>query len=71
VPVRRRLWTPQAPPVLGVCLGGAERTGYNPEIYPGTIAVYAGCGMNTYLLNPVRLHGGFSARTFLGSASDL
>jgi len=54
-----------------VCLGGAERTGYNPEIYPGTIAVYAGCGMNTYLLNPVRLHGGFSARTFLGSASDL
>ncbi len=28
-----------------------EHTGYNPETYTGAIGVYAGLGMNTYLLN--------------------
>ncbi len=28
-----------------------EHAGYNPEIYAGAIGVYAGLGMNTYLLN--------------------
>jgi acyl transferase domain-containing protein len=28
-----------------------EHAGYNPEAYPGPIGVYAGAGMNSYLLN--------------------
>jgi acyl transferase domain-containing protein len=28
-----------------------ESAGYNPEAYEGSIGVYAGCGMNTYLIN--------------------
>ncbi len=28
-----------------------ENAGYNPETYPGSIGVFAGCGMNNYLLN--------------------
>jgi acyl transferase domain-containing protein len=36
-----------------------EAAGYNPEGYPGTVGVYGGCGLSTYLLhlyaNPDRL----------------
>lgn len=28
-----------------------ENAGYDPEAYPGSIGIYAGAGMNTYLLN--------------------
>jgi acyl transferase domain-containing protein/ubiquinone/menaquinone biosynthesis C-methylase UbiE/acyl carrier protein len=49
-----------------------ESAGYNPENHQGLIGVYAGSGMNTYLINNVHPNRGFSSdRTFLASASDL
>jgi len=49
-----------------------ENAGYNPENDQGLIGVYAGSGMNTYLINNVHPHRNFSpARTFLESSSDL
>ncbi|MDF5715053.1 MAG: amino acid adenylation domain-containing protein [Rhizonema sp. NSF051] len=49
-----------------------ESAGYNPETYEGLIGVYAGSGMNTYLINNVHPNQGFSSnRTFLVSANDL
>ncbi|MBD2773049.1 polyketide synthase [Iningainema tapete] len=49
-----------------------ESAGYNPETYQELIGVYAGSGMNTYLINNVHPNQGFSSnRTFLVSASDL
>jgi amino acid adenylation domain-containing protein len=49
-----------------------ESAGYNPDTYQGSIGVYAGSGMNTYLINNVHPNRGFSPdRTFLVSASDL
>jgi len=49
-----------------------ENAGYNPTSYPGSIGVYAGSGMNTYLINNVHPSRNFSSqRTFLGSAFDL
>lgn len=49
-----------------------ESAGYNSETYQGLIGVYAGSGMNTYLINNVHPNQGFSSnRTFLVSASDL
>lgn len=33
-----------------------EKAGYNPEIYPGLIGVYAGVGINSYLLNNLIYH---------------
>ncbi len=49
-----------------------ESAGYTSETYEGLIGVYAGSGMNTYLINNVHPNQGFSSnRTFLGSANDL
>ncbi|MEC4813199.1 MAG: polyketide synthase, partial [Scytonema sp. PMC 1069.18] len=43
-----------------------ESAGYNPETYQGLIGVYAGSGMNTYLLNNVHPNRLFSPNsTFL------
>ncbi|AOY84552.2 non-ribosomal peptide synthetase [Moorena producens JHB] len=49
-----------------------ETSGYNPQTYSGSVGVYAGSGMNTYLINNVHPNRSFSPqRTFLGSALDL
>ncbi|MEL7039415.1 MAG: beta-ketoacyl synthase N-terminal-like domain-containing protein, partial [Cyanobacteria bacterium J06592_8] len=49
-----------------------ESAGYNPQNYQGLVGVYAGSGMNTYLINNVHPHRSFSPQqTFLGSAVDL
>ena len=49
-----------------------ETAGYNPQTYSGAVGVYAGSGMNTYLINNVHPSRSFSSqRTFLGSAFDL
>jgi len=49
-----------------------ENAGYNSEIYSGLIGVYAGSGMNTYLINNVHPNHKFSAiRTFLESSNNL
>ncbi|NET03815.1 MAG: amino acid adenylation domain-containing protein [Symploca sp. SIO2B6] len=49
-----------------------ESAGYNPQTYEGLVGIYAGSGMNTYLINNVNPHCNFSLQqTFLGSALDL
>ena len=49
-----------------------ESAGYNPQSYQGVVGVYAGSGMNTYLLNNVNPNRQFSPhRTFLESPQDL
>lgn len=49
-----------------------EDAGYAPATYDGLIGVYAGAGMNTYLVNNVHPAYGFSPhRTFLESMNDL
>ncbi|HHP7244181.1 MAG TPA: beta-ketoacyl synthase N-terminal-like domain-containing protein, partial [Elainellaceae cyanobacterium] len=39
-----------------------ENAGYNPDIYPGAIGIYAGSGINTYLLN--HLYPAFATSEF-------
>ena len=66
------LMDPQQRIFLECAWEALESAGYNPENYQGLIGVYAGSGMNTYLINNVHPNRGFSAnRTFLESASDL
>ena len=49
-----------------------ENAGYNPQAYEGLIGVYAGAGMNTYLINNVHPNRGFFPnRNFLESMADL
>jgi len=66
------LMDPQQRIFLECAWESLESAGYNPETYQGLIGVYAGSGMNTYLINNVHPNRGFSPdRTFLVSASDL
>ncbi|MDJ0733380.1 MAG: amino acid adenylation domain-containing protein [Nostocaceae cyanobacterium] len=63
---------PQQRVFLESAWSAIENAGYNPETYEGSIGVYAGSGMNTYLINNVHPSRSFSSqRTFLGSAFDL
>lgn len=49
-----------------------EDAGYPPRGVRGLVGVYAGCGINTYLVNHVHPNRGFTPeRTFLDSMSDL
>jgi amino acid adenylation domain-containing protein len=49
-----------------------ENAGVNLKTYEGLVGVYAGSGMNAYLINNVHPNRDFSPnRTFLDSASDL
>lgn len=49
-----------------------EIAGYNPETYQGLIGVYAGSGMNSYLINNVHPNCDFSPnRTFLPATSSV
>ncbi len=49
-----------------------EIAGYNPETYQGLIGVYAGSGMNNYLINNVHPNCDFSPnRTFLPATSSV
>ncbi len=47
---------PQQRIFLECCWEALERAGYDPETFPGGIGVFAGAGMNTYLLNNVLAH---------------
>jgi|GEM_PF-2382757 len=48
-----------------------EDAGYAPQSFPGSVGVYAGCALNTYLINNVHPNRGFFPdRTFLESAYD-
>ncbi|AFZ26504.1 polyketide synthase family protein [Cylindrospermum stagnale PCC 7417] len=63
---------PQQRIILECAWEALESAGYNPETDPSVIGVYAGSGMNTYLINNVYPNQGFSrSRTFLTSTSDL
>lgn len=49
-----------------------EDAGMDPFRATGSIGVYAGCGVNTYLINNIHPSRGYSCnRTFLESAEDL
>ncbi|HEX4494600.1 MAG TPA: amino acid adenylation domain-containing protein [Thermoanaerobaculia bacterium] len=47
---------PQQRIFLECCWEALERAGYDPEAFPGGIGVFAGSGLNTYLLNNVLAH---------------
>ena len=48
-----------------------EDAGYNPQSYPGCVAVYAGAGMNTYFINNVYPHLHAHNRSFLETMADV
>src|SRR3990172_7689263 len=50
-PKEAELTDPQQRIFLECAWEALENAGYDPENYPGAIAVYAGAGSNTYLLN--------------------
>ncbi|PCJ56710.1 MAG: hypothetical protein COA79_18065 [Planctomycetota bacterium] len=47
------LMDPQQRVAIEVAWETLERAGYNPKSYDGSIGVYAGAGMNTYLINNI------------------
>ncbi len=64
------LMDPQQRVFLEIAQEVLEQTGYLPQVYAGTVGVYAGCGNNTYYLNNVLGHedlidsvGGFQVAT--------
>ncbi len=66
------LMDPQQRIFLESAWEAVESAGYNPELYPGLIGIYAGAGMNTYLINNVHPSQNFSLnRIFLTSSQDL
>ncbi|MEG4941332.1 type I polyketide synthase [Microcoleus sp. F4-D5] len=52
-PSEAKLMDPQQRMFLECAWEAIEKAGYNPEIYDGLIGVYAGVGINTYLLNNI------------------
>jgi len=71
-PKEAQLMDPQQRIFLECAWKALEDAGYDPEKYHGLIGVYAGKGMNTYLINNVHPGIDFSPhRTFLESMSDL
>ncbi len=52
-PLEAKVMDPQRRIFMECCWHALEDAGYNPEAFPGTIGVYAGAGLNTYLLQNV------------------
>nr|ASA76633.1 polyketide synthase [Pyxidicoccus sp. MCy9557] len=52
-PLEAKVMDPQRRLFLESCWHALEDAGYDPANYPGTIGVYAGAGLNTYLLQNV------------------
>lgn len=50
-PQEAAVMDPQHRVFLETAWEALEAAGYNPEVYPGAIGVFAGLGLNTYLLN--------------------
>ena len=50
LPKEAELIDPQQRVFLECCWEAIEDAGYDPQAYPGAIAVYAGCSPNTYFL---------------------
>ncbi len=49
-PREAEIMDPQHRVFLEVAWHALEHAGYDPAVYPGAIGLYAGCGMNSYLL---------------------
>ena len=63
---------PQQRLLLECAWESLEDAGYDPEAITSLVGVYAGAGMNTYLINNVHPNRGFTTnRTFLASTTDL
>ncbi len=52
-PREAEITDPQHRIFLECMVEALEMSGYNPDIYPGKIGVYAGCGLSSYLLNNI------------------
>ncbi|MFO1432613.1 MAG: amino acid adenylation domain-containing protein [Candidatus Competibacteraceae bacterium] len=62
------LTDPQQRLLLECAWDALENAGYNPSAYPGSVGVYIGTGISTYLINNVAPYLGFSSkRPFLES----
>ncbi|MDJ1184731.1 non-ribosomal peptide synthetase/type I polyketide synthase [Roseofilum casamattae] len=71
-PKEAAILDPQQRIFLECAVVALEDAGYNPELYPGAIAVYAGGGINTYLINNVSPGLGYANnRSFLETVSDV
>lgn len=53
-PDRALLMDPQHRVFIQKCWEALEDSGYDPHRYPGSIGLYAGCAINTYVLNNLR-----------------
>ena len=66
------LMDPQQRLLLECAWESLEDAGYDPEGGSGSVGVYVGAGMNTYLINNVHPNRGYTPnRTFLESMGDL
>ncbi|MEH1788072.1 MAG: type I polyketide synthase [Nostoc sp.] len=67
-----KIMDPQQRVFLECAWEAFESAGYNPENYQGLIGVYAGSGMNSYVINNVHSNSDFSpVRTYLPTTSFL
>lgn len=71
-PKEAAILDPQQRIFLECAVVALEDAGYDPEIYPGAIAVYAGGGINTYIINHVSPGLGYANnRSFLETVGDV
>ena len=64
-PKEAHVMDPQQRLFLECCWDAFENSGYEPTTYPGSVGVFAGCYMNTYLLNSLEDHP-----AFIGALAD-
>jgi acyl transferase domain-containing protein len=64
-PNEAHVMDPQHRLFLECCWEAFEDSGYEPTTYPGPVGVFAGCYMNTYLLNSLEDHP-----AFIGAMAD-
>ncbi|MEZ4703115.1 MAG: type I polyketide synthase [Rhodothermales bacterium] len=64
-PKEAHVMDPQQRLFLECCWDAFENSGYEPTTYPGSVGVFAGCYMNTYLLNSLEDHP-----QFIGALAD-
>jgi malonyl CoA-acyl carrier protein transacylase len=70
-PKEAEILDPQQRIFLECAWEALEDAGYNPQSYPGCVAVYAGAGMNTYFINNVYPHLNAHNRSFLETMADV
>ena len=70
-PKEAEILDPQQRIFLECAWEALEDAGYNPQSYPGCVAVYGGAGMNTYFINNVYPHTNAYNRSFLETMADV